>query len=539
MTTKAGVAVVWDQKDSAKPKVSRSGQTSRPSKRRQPRIAPCIFLLPPPSTSVTIRFGRLPNPRGQYFRLELKPTSSGVFGLSTSRGNRLYQEDTASYSCLSLPIQELTQTYPRNLSPVEPPSEPQEEIRNQVVWFGCFDGHGGKVVSNFLSRELHKIFETVSPEMVTDTVQYTREHGGYFRRFQGGILERWVRKEELKPVRASGPSIRGGRNPKTTRVTTTTPSQEGSQATKVDEVQEPDPPKTFSDLVKSARQATSSSSSDPSLLRSKPKGLGDLGEDQDRNGEGDRSLKSLIRSVPVPQGMEKESMNLAERLTLSWLIADRKIQSDPNLDVGGSTASVALLHSLDSPFKPWFSSDTLALTVAHLGDTRMLLCSAKDGKALALTNYHHPDDRSESERLRKMGAGMITDSFGEARWMGALANTRSFGDTRFKKVGLTAEPEVMTKVLRGEDFSFLIAFSDGVGGVMSDQEAVDLCRGCKHPSEAAERVLRFAEELGSEDNGTVMVIPLKAWGNTGGQDSTKERREFRRSKVDIYRDHRT
>ena len=36
--------------------------------------------------------------------------------------------------------------------------------------------------------------------------------------------------------------------------------------------------------------------------------------------------------------------------------------------------------------------------------------------------------------MRKLGAGMDTDSFGEARWMGALANTRSFGDSMYKCV---------------------------------------------------------------------------------------------------------
>ena len=33
-------------------------------------------------------------------------------------------------------------------------------------------------------------------------MQHTRSLGGYFRRFTGGALERWVRQEELKPVRA-------------------------------------------------------------------------------------------------------------------------------------------------------------------------------------------------------------------------------------------------------------------------------------------------------------------------------------------------
>lgn len=33
----------------------------------------------------------------------------------------------------------------------------------------------------------------------------------------------------------------------------------------------------------------------------------------------------------------------------------------------GATASVALMHSLDVPAKPFFASDTLGLTVAHVG----------------------------------------------------------------------------------------------------------------------------------------------------------------------------
>lgn len=81
--------------------------------------------------------------------------------------------------------------------------------------------------------------------------------------------------------------------------------------------------------------------------------------------------------------------------------------------------------------------------------------------------------------------------------MGALANTRAFGDSHYKKVGVTAEPEVITQILKGDDYAFLIGFSDGVGGVMSDQEIVDLCRQARHPIDAAKAVMNFAEELGT------------------------------------------
>ena len=39
----------------------------------------------------------------------------------------------------------------------------------------------------------------------------------------------------------------------------------------------------------------------------------------------------------------------------------------------GATASVVLLHSLDVPVRPFFSSDKLALTVAHVGYVPFLL----------------------------------------------------------------------------------------------------------------------------------------------------------------------
>ncbi|SNX87595.1 related to protein phosphatase 2c [Melanopsichium pennsylvanicum] len=505
-------------------------------------------------------FVRTLSPSGGQARIQLKSTRNGVFGLSTSRGTRAYQEDTASVSCLHVPIHELRRNYLKlhSLSSSaqmaaaanaalewDPEKAGGEELAGQVVWFGCFDGHGGQQISSFLRDQLHKTFESVQADMVTDTVQYTRELGGYFRRFTGGVLERWVRKDKLKPVRA-GPAA--GRRAPAAAV-----RKDDSQV-KQQRIDHLSKPASLSDMLSHEGKPEVPSppfqASKTILQPTRQEGAIKIGGTADLldyksseatvpTGSADLSWDKLIQRIPPPEGMEKETMTMAERLTLAWLVADRQIQSSPQLDVGGSTASVTLLHSLDLPSVPWYSSEFVGIHVAHVGDTRVLLCTAKDGKAVPLTTYHHPDDLSESERLRKMGAGMITDSFGEARWMGALANTRAFGDSRFKKVGITAEPEIFSQVVRGSDYGFLIAFSDGVGGVMSDQEVVDLCRNAKHPSQAAQSVLTFAEELGAQDNCTVMVIPLKGWGKVRGQDMTRERREMRRSKVDVYRDNRT
>ncbi len=36
------------------------------------------------------------------------------------------------------------------------------------------------------------------------------------------------------------------------------------------------------------------------------------------------------------------------------------------------------------------------------------------------------------------------------RWMGAIENTRSFGDGDYKHLGVTAEPDVKHRILNGE-----------------------------------------------------------------------------------------
>lgn len=47
----------------------------------------------------------------------------------------------------------------------------------------------------------------------------------------------------------------------------------------------------------------------------------------------------------------------------------------------------------------------------------MLLCATEGGVAQPLTETHHADARGEAARLRRLGAGLVTDSFGEARFV--------------------------------------------------------------------------------------------------------------------------
>jgi protein phosphatase PTC6 len=79
----------------------------------------------------------------------------------------------------------------------------------------------------------------------------------------------------------------------------------------------------------------------------------------------------------------------------------------------------------------------------------------------------------------------------------------------------------------GQQWAYMIFFSDGISSVASDDEVADLARDAPDPKTAANRILSFAEELGSEDNATVIVVPLSGWGKITGRDKTKDLREFR------------
>jgi protein phosphatase PTC6 len=89
-------------------------------------------------------------------------------------------------------------------------------------------------------------------------------------------------------------------------------------------------------------------------------------------------------------------------------------------------------------------------------------------------------------------------------------------------------------VLLGTDWAYIVFVSDGVSSILSDDEVVDLARDAPDPKAAAERILAFAEELGGEDNGTAIVVPLCGWGKIQGPDKTKELREYRQRQAGRY-----
>ncbi|KAK9364450.1 phosphatase 2C-like domain-containing protein [Lipomyces kononenkoae] len=236
--------------------------------------------------------------------------------------------------------------------------------------------------------------------------------------------------------------------------------------------------------------------------------------------------------------MSKDS-DLLLRIPIAFLQADYDFTMAER--PSGSTCTSVLLYS-SNPTVPYWSDGPSRLLVAHVGDTRCVLCD-KNGLAHALTSAHHLSSPTESGRLRRYAASFFTDSFGEERF-GNVENTRSFGDRSMKRLGVTAEPDLTEYTLGspvaedgfGGNEPFLVLVSDGVSKFASDQEIVDVVTSTGYrsgyargtPQDAAREVVKYAEAVGGDDNATCIVVRLSGWGKwTRPVDRTGELREYR------------
>lgn len=80
------------------------------------------------------------------------------------------------------------------------------------------------------------------------------------------------------------------------------------------------------------------------------------------------------------------------------------------------------------------------LTVAHVGDSRAILC--RNNNAIRLTDDHEPEVPKERERIEKCKGYLTWSSLGRSRVNGRLEMTRSLGDVELKRFGVTAEPDI-------------------------------------------------------------------------------------------------
>ncbi|KAK0652001.1 phosphatase 2C-like domain-containing protein [Cercophora newfieldiana] len=474
---------------------------------------------PGPGASAAVVPPNIPNRDLTVVRIPLR-SAKHHYGAANSRGQRVYNEDAYQAGTITLPsfARRAPMSVVRNPMPKQQGEGTSADSLfgdPQVFYFGVFDGHGGSECSEFLREELHGYIEETAnefslqsslgtgaksgasssqedpkgrntePEATTDgfeptskTVQLESELLEEYRRTVGGYFRRFSPEYFSVPTRSSAD----------------------------DPVQGALPPVTIESVLSYA------------FLRA------DL----------DFITAQARKPDPDDPHVSDFPLNKDEILGSPHLPPSGHGIGGPVRFKGGSTASVALVAT-PTPAPFWHPASHSTLVVAHVGDTRILLCETATGRPRPVTADHHPSSPTESRRLRRFTDSLITDSFGEERIQG-LANSRAFGDMQSKRIGVSAEPETTRVDMGPAEYSFLALMSDGVSGTLSDQEIVDVIKEARTPEEAARQVVEFATEISSDgDNATCLVVRLGGWErrSEGGVGSlgTKEVRDARRAEA--------
>ncbi|KAF9155478.1 hypothetical protein DFQ26_009716 [Actinomortierella ambigua] len=410
-----------------------------------------------------------------------------------------------------------------------------------LFYFGIFDGHGGSNTADFLTANLDHFIEDCTPDLVPRVTFRLRQLGGYFRHFVPPSLKSYLPRnfDELYPTtkssRLGSPPTRkvqlkgkGGR----VRPMIFIPHPNATENDQVEDIEALEgesevahAAKETPDVKQSKEPSYQQDSEEQSPARTpRAAELTELSVHQPTSAASQIDAATPLTPASLQPTLDTQHlppMTLEQRLSLAFLQCDTELIQKKYRD--GSTASVVLLQSKGAF---WESDQDLELVMGHVGDTRVLLCEAPRGECVQLSTDHHPDAIVETERIRKLSGYVSRDSFGENMFLGRLANTRSIGDMALKPFGVSAEPEITRRTLLASKAAFLVLISDGISSVMSNQEVVDCVKLEQDPTQAAAYVLNLAEQLGAEDNCTVLVVRLPAWG-TPMPDLSKELREYR------------
>ena len=474
------------------------------------------------------------------------------FGVASSRGSRPYNEDTEQAGTIDIPA--FARRAPQSVKQKPGEAKPADSALGdpQIFYFGIFDGHGGTECSKFLRDELHGYIEEAASEFGLQS-SLRKQKPGRDHHPSLGSKDTISKKDAFDALDMKGPEEvkrLNIPNPKVANGAASPDHGEPLESAKSIPVEVPEYAKPYRlerDLLGEYRTAIGGY-----FRRFMPDHF-DLSEDVDEDTPA-TSIEAVLMYAFLRADLDFVAAQARKPDPDDIRVSDIPLNNDEILGVphappsgqgigghtrfkGGSTASIALI-STPTPAPFWHPGAHSTLIVAHVGDTRVLLCDTATGIAHPLTSDHHPTTPAESRRLRRYapaGSMVSGDSFGEARIAG-LANSRAFGDMRSKRIGVSAEPEITRIELGPAQYSFIVLMSDGVSGTLSDQEVVDIIKEAKTPEQGARSLVEYATEVSHNgDNATCQVVRLGGWErrSEGGLGSlgTKEIRDIRRAEA--------
>ncbi|KAK3344121.1 phosphatase 2C-like domain-containing protein [Lasiosphaeria hispida] len=481
---------------------------------------------PEPGASPAVVTPNMPSRDMTVVRIPLR-SAKHHFGVANSRGQREYNEDANQAGTICMPA--FARRAPISLVRSQMSKSGEGTSAKSVLgdpqlfYFGIFDGHGGSECSEFLREELHGYIEEAAAEFQLES-----------------SLHKQTRAE---PAETADGSLKDAQDTQGTQEGQNkgVPATVASKAVKLE-----------LDLLDEYRRTVGGY-----FRRFKPNYFALPKKDSATSLDGTTSetnpvtLEAVLTYAFLRADLDFVTAQARKPDPDDPYVSDFPLNKDeilgsphqppsghgiggPARFKGGSTASVALISS-PTPAPFWHPASHSSLVVAHVGDTRILLCETKTGLPRPLTSDHHPSSPAESRRLRRFAESLVTDSFGEERIQG-LANSRAFGDMQSKRIGVSAEPDITRVDMGPAEFSFLVLMSDGVSGSLSDQEIVDVIKEALTPEEGARHVVEYATEISSNgDNATCLVVRLGGWErrSEGGLGSlgTKEVRDARRAEA--------
>lgn len=167
------------------------------------------------------------------------------------------------------------------------------------------------------------------------------------------------------------------------------------------------------------------------------------------------------------------------RLKVALLLSDHAIADDirnnPERETMGSTVVAGLVHGGK-------------VTLAHVGDSRAYLISKEGIRQLT---------RDHSWVAEQVANGILTPS--EAR-------IHPFRNVITQALGNGGELDVSVQEHEFQVLDRLLLCSDGLSGMISDSEILEIVQQSATPEEAVERLIESAKENGGEDNITVILV---------------------------------
>lgn len=226
----------------------------------------------------------------------------------------------------------------------------------------------------------------------------------------------------------------------------------------------------------------------------------------------EQSFMKKENKYPLSKKYINDQYNLIQKKLIqnSYQIAERC----------GSTALVVVRY-IDNEKKE-------NLQIINLGDCRAVL--SRNGLAIPLTMDHKPIWPNERRRIDNINKSQnLTEQviFSDGDWrIGDLSVSRSFGDLDNKPY-VSHIPEIYEHLLQNDD-EFIIMACDGLWDVMQNHDAVNFIKDHvnnnfenytipgKYPvaelvneKNIAKKMAKYAIELGSTDNISIMIIFLK------------------------------